>query len=52
VKLAIHGCEKGMLTLQEIYQALENRFEYFSLLQNTAWKVCSIRMFIAIKLRL
>jgi len=52
VKLAIHGCEKGMLTLQEIYQALENRFEYFSLLQNTAWKVCGLRMFIAIEPRL
>jgi len=52
VKLAIHGCEKGMLTLQEIYQALENRFEYFSLLQNAAWKVCSLRMFITIEPRL
>jgi len=52
VKLAIHGCEKGMLTLQEIYQALENRFEYFSLLQNTAWKVCSLLMLIVIEPRL
>jgi hypothetical protein len=39
VKLAIHGCEKGMLTLQEIYQTLEDRFEYFARLKSSAWKV-------------
>ncbi|KAF5359103.1 hypothetical protein D9756_002960 [Leucocoprinus leucothites] len=38
VKLAIHGCERGMLTLQEIYQALEDRFEYFARLKSSAWK--------------
>ncbi|KAJ3571977.1 hypothetical protein NP233_g3385 [Leucocoprinus birnbaumii] len=38
VKLAIHGSEKGLLTLQEIYQALQNRFEYFAQSKASTWK--------------
>ena len=40
IKLAIHGSPRGRLTLQEIYQALEDRFEWFR--QRTdelSWKV-------------
>lgn len=42
VKLAIHGSEKGMLTLQEIYQSLEDRFTYFARLKSSAWKVFTL----------
>ncbi|KXN83803.1 Forkhead box protein I1-ema [Leucoagaricus sp. SymC.cos] len=38
VKLAIHGSPRGMLTLQEIYLALEDRFDYFARLKSSAWK--------------
>ncbi|EKM77971.1 hypothetical protein AGABI1DRAFT_107749 [Agaricus bisporus var. burnettii JB137-S8] len=38
VKLAIHGSVKGRLTLQEIYQSLEDRFTYFARLRSSAWK--------------
>jgi hypothetical protein len=42
VKLAIHGSVKGRLTLQEIYQSLEDRFIYFARLRSSAWKVCKV----------
>jgi Forkhead domain len=40
-KLAIHGSERKKLTLQEIYTALEDRFEWFRQRSSsdTAWKV-------------
>jgi hypothetical protein len=40
-KLAIHGSERKKLTLQEIYTALEDRFEWFKVrsTNETAWKV-------------
>jgi Forkhead domain len=41
IKLAIYGSPRRRLTLQEIYQALEDRFEWFR--QRTdelSWKVC------------
>jgi len=42
IKLAIYGSPRRRLTLQEIYQALEDRFEWFR--QRTdelSWKVCT-----------
>ncbi|KAF9647863.1 winged helix DNA-binding domain-containing protein, partial [Thelephora ganbajun] len=38
IKLAIYGSPKKRLTLQEIYQALENRFEWFKNSTDAAWK--------------
>jgi hypothetical protein len=43
IKLAIFGSPKKKLTLQEIYQALIDRFEWFKDNENEmAWKVCSV----------
>lgn len=39
IKLAIYGSPRKRLTLQEIYQALENRFEWFKNSTDAAWKV-------------
>jgi hypothetical protein len=49
-KLAIHGSERKKLTLQEIYSALEDRFEWFKQrsTSDTAWKVCTRRDVISI----
>ena len=47
IKLAIYGSPRRRLTLQEIYQALEDRFEWFR--QRTdelSWKVRIIRVLI------
>jgi len=42
IKLAIYGSPNKKLTLQEIYTALENRFEWFKInSRDKAWKVCS-----------
>lgn len=40
-KLAIHGSDRKKLTLQEIYTALEDRFDWFKQrsTSDTAWKV-------------
>ena len=40
IKLAIYGSPRKRLTLQEIYQALETRFEWFKNSTDAAWKVC------------
>lgn len=40
VKLAIYGSPKKRLTLQEIYQAIEQRFEWYRDPGNKSWKVC------------
>jgi len=40
IKLAIYGSPRKRLTLQEIYQALENRFAWFKNSTDAAWKVC------------
>lgn len=40
IKLAIYGSPRKRLTLQEIYQALEARFEWFKNSADAAWKVC------------
>jgi hypothetical protein len=45
VKLAIHGSPRGRLTLQEIYQSLEDRFIYFSSLRSSAWKARKFSFF-------
>jgi hypothetical protein len=43
IKLAIYGSPDKKLTLQEIYTALENRFEWFKKnSRDKAWKVCSL----------
>jgi hypothetical protein len=49
-KLAIHGSERKRLTLQEIYTALEDRFEWFRerSTADTAWKVRSAHSRISI----
>ena len=39
IKLAIYGSPRKRLTLQEIYQALEGRFEWFKNSTDAAWKV-------------
>ena len=39
IKLAIYGSTRKRLTLQEIYQALEGRFEWFKNSTDAAWKV-------------
>jgi hypothetical protein len=40
IKLAIYGSPNKQLTLQEIYTALENRFQWFKVRRNEkAWKV-------------
>ena len=41
IKLAIYGSPRKRLTLQEIYQALEGRFEWFKNSTDAAWKVRS-----------
>jgi hypothetical protein len=40
VKLAIYGSPRKRLTLQEIYQAIEQRFEWYRDPGNKSWKVC------------
>jgi hypothetical protein len=40
IKLAIYGSPRKRLTLQEIYHALESRFDWFKDSNDTAWKVC------------
>ncbi|KAF9790807.1 hypothetical protein BJ322DRAFT_999001, partial [Thelephora terrestris] len=38
IKLAIYGSPRKRLTLQEIYHALESRFDWFKDSNDTAWK--------------
>ncbi|KAF8645859.1 hypothetical protein AX16_007517 [Volvariella volvacea WC 439] len=38
IKLAIYGSEKKKLTLKGIYEAIENRFEYYRNDKKEAWK--------------
>lgn len=43
IKLALHGSPRRRLSLQEIYSALENRFEYYATRKDQmAWKVRSM----------
>jgi len=45
IKLAIYGSSRGKLTLQEIYTALEERFEWFKEHRTeNAWKVCCLAL--------
>lgn len=47
VKLAIFGSPHKKLTLQEIYKALIDRFEWFrDRAKETAWKVCRIQLYV------
>lgn len=39
IKLAIYGSPEKKLTLNGIYRAIENRFEYFKTENSGAWKV-------------
>lgn len=41
IKLAIHGSRNKRLTLQDIYQALEDRFEWYRAnAEDKSWQVC------------
>ncbi|KAF5382802.1 hypothetical protein D9757_007267 [Collybiopsis confluens] len=48
VQLAIYGSSRGKLTLQEIYSAIEDRFEYFRTNKADKWR-SSIRHMLSLK---
>jgi len=51
IKLAIYGSPRRRLTLQEIYQALEDRFEWFRLrTDELSWKVRMSRLHVRFSL--
>ncbi|KAJ3571976.1 hypothetical protein NP233_g3384 [Leucocoprinus birnbaumii] len=38
MKLAIHGSERGMLTLEGIYEAIQDRYEFYANTESFSWK--------------